>query len=355
MEYDIRTALMIISAIAIFAILLHGLWKIRKNKNPYKLKTKTENLEPIERSFDGSGFDQDGVSQPRVVGANAFTGEIENPPEAHEIAHQPAPAPEFNEDPLPKDIFEKEQALAQEPEITVAETIQEYDVTQQPIVIDEENNNIDKEPEIESVYQTPVSKPKPQRISKTVNKRILPKKSVEQIEINFGEGLEFEDELEPAVETLSEEPKKSAQIDPEVIVLSVVMPEDTMISGAALLPTLLTLGMKFGDMNIFHRHEDNAGNGKITFSLANMMNPGTFDLDSMESFSTQGVSLFMTLPNPGDAFKVFDQMLAAAKQLAQEFQGQLLDDKRSVMTKQTEQHYISKIREFDRKYRIAAS
>ncbi len=86
-----------------------------------------------------------------------------------------------------------------------------------------------------------------------------------------------------------------------------------------------------------------------------MMNPGTFDLDTMESFSTQGVSLFMTLPNPGDAFKVFEQMLSAAKQLAQEFNGQLLDDKRSVMTKQTEQHYISKIREFDRKYRIAAS
>ncbi len=47
-------------------------------------------------------------------------------------------------------------------------------------------------------------------------------------------------------------------------------------------------------------------------------------------------------------------MLAAAKHLAQEFNGQVLDEKRSVMTKQTEQHYMSKIREFDRKSRIAA-
>lgn len=70
--------------------------------------------------------------------------------------------------------------------------------------------------------------------------------------------------------------------------LSVVMTEGNLMSGAALLPSLLTLGMKFGDMNIFHRHQDNAGNGKITFSLANMMNPGTFDLDNMENFASQG-------------------------------------------------------------------
>lgn len=61
----------------------------------------------------------------------------------------------------------------------------------------------------------------------------------------------------------------------------------------------------------------------------------------------------MTMPNAGDPFEVFEQMLASAKQLAQEFHGQVLDDKRSVMTKQTEQHYVSRIREFDRKYRIA--
>jgi cell division protein ZipA len=50
---------------------------------------------------------------------------------------------------------------------------------------------------------------------------------------------------------------------------------------------------------------------------------------------------------------VFKLMLSAAKQLAAEFGGQVLDGKRSVMTKQTEQHYISKIREFDRKSRLA--
>ena len=74
----------------------------------------------------------------------------------------------------------------------------------------------------------------------------------------------------------------------------------------------------------------------------------------METFVTQGISLFMMLPNAGNPFEVFEQMLSASKQLAAEFNGQLLDDKRSVLTKQTEQHYVTKIREFERKSRIAS-
>ena len=175
-----------------------------------------------------------------------------------------------------------------------------------------------------------------------------------QMEINFGDDVTVDDEPMPRISASEKTQKKtSIEVVPEVIVVSVVMSEENTISGAALLPTLLTLGLRFGDMDIFHRHQDNAGNGKVTFSLANMMNPGTFNLDQIETFSTQGISLFMTLPNAGDPFEVFEQMMSAAKQLSAEFHGQLLDDKRSVMTKQTEQHYISKIREFERKSRIA--
>ena len=144
-------------------------------------------------------------------------------------------------------------------------------------------------------------------------------------------------------------------LEPQVIVLSVVMPANQQMFGAALLPSLLTLGLKYGEMNIFHRHQDNAGNGEVTFSLANMMKPGSFDLDSMETFATVGVSLFMMLPNHGDPFVVFEQMLNAAKQLATEFNAQVLDDKRNVMTQQTEQHYLNKIREFDRQNRLASA
>jgi len=364
MEDNFRNALIIISAVVIAAIFIHGFWTIRKNKNPYKLKTKVRDIEHVERGFDGSGFDQDGVSKPRVVSESALSDE--------EIPSEAAPAPLFDAEPIPKDL---DQASVSAVELSVndeldapVDVLPELDaeyadaVQNKPDLIQESQiAGISAEEPVSQpeVYQAPVTHAKPV-VKTTAPKKVSKRKKDEikrnQMEINFGDNLVFEDETMPSV-SIVEEPvaKKTVSIDPEVLVVSVVMAEGQVISGAALLPTLLTLGMRFGDMDIFHRHQDNAGNGKVTFSLANMMNPGTFNLDAMETFTTQGISLFMTLPNTGDAFEVFEQMLGAAKQLAMEFQGQLLDDKRSVMTKQTEQHYTGKIREFERKSRIAAS
>ena len=67
MESNFRNVLIILSAIIIGAIFIHGLWTIRKQKNPYKLKTKKDKVEPISREFDGKGFDQDGVGQVKVL------------------------------------------------------------------------------------------------------------------------------------------------------------------------------------------------------------------------------------------------------------------------------------------------
>jgi cell division protein ZipA len=207
---------------------------------------------------------------------------------------------------------------------------------------------------IKPLYEQPVTQAKPTRapIKKAAKAASKANLKRNQMEIDFDN---FSNDKATANAPL-ESPKVdkvASQLEPEVIILSVVMPANQQIFGAALLPSLLTLGLKYGDMNIFHRHEDNAGNGKVTFSLANIMNPGSFDLDNIESFATRGVSLFMTLPNAGEPLSVFAQMLNAAKQLAQEFNAQVIDDKRNVMTKQTEQHYIGKIREYDRKSRIA--
>ncbi|TKB03736.1 cell division protein ZipA [Alteromonas portus] len=150
----------------------------------------------------------------------------------------------------------------------------------------------------------------------------------------------------------SSKPDKSS-IEPEVLVLNVRTPEGEPISGAALLPMLLTLGFKFGDQDIFHRHVNSNGKGPVLFSLANMFKPGVFDIDNLENFETQGVSLFMILPIEGDPHQVFNMMHNAARKLADEFGAQVLDGRRSVLTKQGLQQYVEKIREFERKRMIA--
>jgi len=348
MEESFRNSLIIISALIIGAIFVHGLWTIRKNKNPYKLKANPKDIESQEsqqRDFDRSGFDQDGVSQVKVVSNSTNKTDDEHFDKATaDIAVDTAIDANENA------VAEKVEPQSQQVTDQVDEKSSAPIINNQAALDDEIDFNIDvnvvdqndlhlvtETPAKESVYKAPVSKPKPV----VAKKKVAPKKNVKrnQMEINFDEG---------------DTANQQSNIEPEVLAISVIVPQGQIISGAALLPSLLTLGMKYGDMNVFHRHQDNAGNGKVTFSLVNAVNPGTFDLDNMENFVTQGVSLFMTLPNAGDPFEVFDQMLVAAKQLALEFNGQLLDDKRSVLTKQTEQHYVTKIREFERKSRIAS-
>ena len=135
----------------------------------------------------------------------------------------------------------------------------------------------------------------------------------------------------------------------DVLVLNVRAPEEREISGAALLPMLLTLGLKFGEQDIFHRHVTTNGKGPVLFSLANLFKPGVFDIDSIETFSTRGLSLFMMLPIEGDPQQVFNMMHNAARKLADEFGCQILDGSRGVLTKQGLQKYSERIREFERR------
>ncbi len=146
--------------------------------------------------------------------------------------------------------------------------------------------------------------------------------------------------------------KEAAPGPSEVLIIHISMPEKETISGASLLPTLVSMGFKFGDMDIFHRHEDAAGNGEILFSLADMFNPGTFDIDNMEQVSLKGLSLFLRLPCAGEALQNFNMMHNCAKKLAEQFGAQLLDGKRSNLTVQTVRHYVEKIREFERQQLI---
>ena len=135
----------------------------------------------------------------------------------------------------------------------------------------------------------------------------------------------------------------------EVLVINVVARDDFGFKGPALLQNILESGLRFGEMDIFHRHESMAGNGEVLFSMANALKPGTFDLDDIEGFSTRAVSFFLSLPGPRHPKQAFDVMVAAARKLAHELGGELKDDQRSVMTAQTIEHYRQRIVEFERR------
>ena len=140
----------------------------------------------------------------------------------------------------------------------------------------------------------------------------------------------------------------------EVIVINVMAGEGKLFSGNELLHAAVTCGLTFGDMNIFHLRCGPHDKGPVLFSLANILNPGTFDLNNMTQFSTVGVSLFLALPAVESNFDAFEQMLTVAQRLCELLDGELRDDQRNVMTTQTIEHYRQRVRDFELRQMKAA-
>ncbi len=153
----------------------------------------------------------------------------------------------------------------------------------------------------------------------------------------------------PASHAPSQAPAKELPPAEEVLVISVISRDEGGFKGPALLQNILESGLRFGEMDIFHRHESMAGNGEVLFSMANAVKPGVFDLDDIDHFSTRAVSFFLGLPGPRHPKQAFDVMVAAARKLAHELDGELKDDQRSVLTAQTIEHYRQRIVEFERR------
>ena len=155
-----------------------------------------------------------------------------------------------------------------------------------------------------------------------------------------------------AVEHDAEPPaagKLPRQVDPEVFMLNVQARHPSGFLGEDIMHILLACDLRFGDMSFFHRHEFEAGRGAIQFSVANMMQPGVFDIDNMADMTTPGLVFFLTLPGPEDMMQAFDYMLETAQAVARNLGGDVLDESRSVLTPQVLEHSRQKIRDLERR------
>ena len=137
--------------------------------------------------------------------------------------------------------------------------------------------------------------------------------------------------------------------DTHVFILYVVARAEEGFSGTDILETLLACDLRFGDMDFFHRHERASGRGPIEFSVANMMKPGVFEIDNMEPLQTRGLMFFVTLPGPADMLKAFDYMYETVKVVAKQLDGDVQDETRSVVTRQSLEHMRQQIRELERR------
>jgi cell division protein ZipA len=134
---------------------------------------------------------------------------------------------------------------------------------------------------------------------------------------------------------------------PERFVILYVAAIHEPFEGQHLLECLLDQGMTFGEMDIFHRTSDA---GKILFSSANAVAPGTFVVSEMHQIKTPAISLFMQANLLNDPLAAYDQMVEVAQNLALDLVGEVKDESRSVLTPQTIEHGRQSLVEFVHRY-----
>jgi cell division protein ZipA len=111
-----------------------------------------------------------------------------------------------------------------------------------------------------------------------------------------------------------------------------------------LILALREAGLRHGQFGIFHR--SGIDEQATEFSVANLTEPGTFDLTRVKTDYYPGVSIFMMLPGPDDGVDAFDDMLMTSRSLADKLNGELLDEQGSSLSMQRERYLREEVVQF---------
>lgn len=148
---------------------------------------------------------------------------------------------------------------------------------------------------------------------------------------------------------LANKPSSTDTADEEVIILHLMAEQGEVFQGDDLLKALIDNGLRYGALKIFHRHEREDGSGDVLFSMANSVNPGTFELNAMGEFLTPGVTFMMVLADSEDPLGTFNLMLECIHGVNSAIGGELKDQQRSALSQQTAEHYRQRIMDFNRR------
>ena len=148
--------------------------------------------------------------------------------------------------------------------------------------------------------------------------------------------------------TNSSQASTEAKGDEFLITLMVLPKPGNTFTGSEIITACKEAGMQLGEYNIFHRYAlvDNKVLMTPVCSLVNLFEPGYFELDSIEDFTTEGLSLFMQLPGPVDGRDAFIILMDVSDKLSLNLNATICDETRSVLTTQTISHLKEKVENY---------
>jgi len=339
---ELRFVLIIVGALAIAALLFHGLWTSKK-EGKAKFGDK-----PLGK------LDNDSLDEAETIPNRSFA-----PEDDFEIIRKERKEPDFAVSPSETDpLIDSDPLTAPQTKEVIEDDIElndlpSFSVKEEPIQIESEPEDIQEatETEVPSFELTDEQKESHAGFQEQYG-------SFEEASDSVTEPLDPSELLtpsEPLVEkevvasqstATTEEAKPDEELGLEVIVLNVHCAGEIPFVGTELFRSMENNGLTYGEMSIYHCFAQSSDEPKVIFSIANMMQPGTLEHDDPADFTTKGISFFMTLPCYGQADQNFNVMLSAAQKIADDMGGNVLDESRNLMTPNRLSDYRKQIRDF---------
>lgn len=324
---DLRLILIVVGAIAIIALLAHGLWTNRKERSSvFRDRPHKHFMQRRDESLDEDEVTAPAQEKPPVQSPQP------SPPRDAAPAQRSASTPEVS-------VEKRQQTPAKNASLREGIALQGdpllggEQVEQKPIAPSAPTYAEDVADPVIQPAAAPNTPQEDKPLQPTENN--APKATPATAVQEKPDAEPVESQAAPAEKRLTE----------TVLVFHVAAHAGSELNGEPLLQAILQAGFQFGEMNIFHRHLSPTGSGPVLFSLANSVKPGSFDPDTMSEFTTPSVSIFMMVPCYGDALQNFKLMLQSAQRIADDVGGVVMDDERHMLTPQKVEVYKARIRE----------
>ena len=310
MDFGLRDWLFILGPVFIIGVLVHGYWRMRINRNSLKVS--------LDKSFLNSQHDsRDGAAEVAKLRSELPNGGARVISELREVSlNLDNDVPVLMEPvspldpPLGSDAATDVLMSESMGDAVPAESseIMSGPSTTAPTVVTDSSPEMDGSGELENAPETQNT-------------------------------AEIQNPLEVAVV----EPLRAVAGCPEKYLVLYVVARNKDFHIDSLFTLLKKHQMQFGEMSIFHRLD---ADNRSEFSLVNAIEPGTFDPDTMESMTTPALSLFMRAHELADPIATYHEMLMVAEALGKTLNGEVRDESRQPLSRQTMEHYQADLQAF---------
>ena len=144
--------------------------------------------------------------------------------------------------------------------------------------------------------------------------------------------------------------KRPSQDFDKIVSLYVAARAGHTLRGEDIVVAAEKTGLTFGHMNVFHRLVENHPERGPIFSMANIMQPGSFDMARIRELETPAIAFFLTLPAPLTALDAWEKLLPNVQRMAELLDGVVLDDGRNALGRQRIMHIREELRAYDRQH-----